>query len=287
MKYVKKITGWVFGILFILVLLAMGLTHLIEQQTTLSELTDHFDTTGFQPEEHETVFDEGTLYYVTYGDSTKTPLLLIHGSPGDWTGWKELMVQPEVYTNYFIIAIDRIPYHQTTIKGSYSLTEQSDYLKPVMDRYCSPCVVAGHSYGGALALQVGAAYPDQVAAVLSIAGTIAAPFQKPKWYNRVLDSPLQYLIAPFFRASNNEMLRLSDDLYPLEKQLANTRIPLFFIQGGADVLVAPESATYLQSKIPDTDTVLYYDALRDHFVIWSDIPIVLEALEAIRLKLNL
>ena len=88
MKYVKKITGWVFGILFILVLLAMGLTHLIEQQTTLSELTDHFDTTGFQPEEHETVFEEGTLYYAIYGDSTKSPLLLIHGSPEDWSACK-------------------------------------------------------------------------------------------------------------------------------------------------------------------------------------------------------
>jgi len=52
-------------------------------------------------------------------------------------------------------------------------------------------------------------------------------------------------------------------------------------------LVAPESVTYLQSKIPDAESVLYYDALRDHFVIWSDIPIVLEALEAIQLKLNL
>ena len=177
------------------------------------------------------------------------------------------MVQPEVYTNYIIIAIDRIPYHQTTIKGSYSLIEQSDYLKPIMDRYCSPCFVAGHSYGGALALQVGVAYPNQVAAVLSIAGTIAAPFQKPKWYNRILYSPLQYLIAPFFRVSNNEMLRLSDDLYVLEKQLISIKIPLFFIQGGADFLVAPESVTYLQTKMPDTDSVLYYDVLRDHYVI--------------------
>lgn len=263
----------------------MGLTHFMELQTTLSELTDHFDTTGLQPEEHKTVFDEGTLYYVTYGDSTKPPLLLIHGSPGNWTAWKELMVQPEVYTSYFIIALDRIPYHQTTIKGSYSLAEQSDYLKPVMDRYCSPCIVAGHSYGGALALQVGTAYPDQVAAVLSIAGTIAAPFQKPKWYNRVLNSPLQYLIAPFFRASNNEMLRLSDDLHALEKQLVKTKVPLFFIQGGADALVAPESVAYLQSKIPHTESVLYYDALWDHFIIWSELTIVLEALEAIRLEL--
>ena len=85
---------WVFGSLFILVLLAMGLTHLIKQQTTLSELTNHFDTTGFQPEENETIFEEETLYHVTYGDSTKTPLVLIHGSPEDWNAWKELMVQP-------------------------------------------------------------------------------------------------------------------------------------------------------------------------------------------------
>ena len=52
-------------------------------------------------------------------------------------------------------------------------------------------------------------------------------------------------------------------------------------------MVAAESVTYLQSKIPDAERVVYYDVLRDHFVIWPDIPIVLEALEAIRLKPNL
>ena len=279
--------SWILGILFILVFLTMGLTHWMEQETALSELRDHFDPSGFQPEEHQRVFEEGALYYITYGDTTKTPLLLIHGSPGDWTAWKELMIHPEIYTNYFIIAIDRIPYHKTTIKGSYALAEQSDYLKSIVNQYCSPCVVAGHSYGGALALQLGADYPNQVAAFLSIAGTVAAPYQIPKWYNRILSNPLQYLIAPFFRASNNEMLRLSDDLYALEKQLAKTQVPLFFIQGGADVLVAPESVAYLQSKIPDAESVLYYDASWDHFIIWSELTIVLEALEAIRLQLSL
>lgn len=285
MKYLKKTISWILGILFVLVFLTMGLTHWMEQETVLSELTDHFAPSGFQPEEHQTVFDEGALYYITYGDRTKTPLFLIHGSPGNWTAWKELMVRPEIYTNYFIIAMDRIPYHKTSIKGSYALAEQSDYLKPIVNQYCSPCVVAGHSYGGALALQLGADYPNQVAAVLSIAGTVAAPYQRPKWYNRILKTPLQYLVAPSFRASNNEMLRLSDDLYVLEKQLVKTKVPMFFIQGGADALVAPESVAYLQSKIPQAESVLYYDALWDHFIIWSELTIVLEALEAIRLEL--
>jgi len=83
LKYVKKIMSWILGILFILVFLAMGLTHWMEQETALSELRDHFDPSGFQPEEHQTVFEEGALYYITFGDMTKTPLLLIHGSPGN------------------------------------------------------------------------------------------------------------------------------------------------------------------------------------------------------------
>ena len=51
--------------------------------------------------------------------------------------------------------------------------------------------------------------------------------------------------------------------------------------------MAPELVTNFQSKIPDADSVLYYEAIRDHFVIWSELPIVLEALDIIRLKLNL
>ena len=83
------------------------------------------------------------------------------------------------------------------------------------------------------------------------------------------------------------MLRLSDDLNALEKQLENIKIPIFFIQGRVDVLVAPELVTNFQSKIPDADSVLYYEAIRDHFVIWSELPIVIEALDIIHLKLNL
>ena len=50
---------------------------------------------------------------------------------------------------------------------------------------------------------------------------------------------------------------------------------------------SPLIQSNFQSKIPDADSVLYYEAIWDHFVIWSELPIVLEALDIIRLKLNL
>ena len=61
----------------------MGITHLMKQKTKPSELTDQFDTTDFQPEEHKKVFKEGTLYYVTYDDSTKTPFTF-----NSWLSWR-------------------------------------------------------------------------------------------------------------------------------------------------------------------------------------------------------
>ncbi len=39
-----------------------------------------------------------------------------------------------------------------------------------MEKELKPCIVAGHSYGGALALQLSVDYTDQVLAVVSIAG---------------------------------------------------------------------------------------------------------------------
>ena len=88
--------------------------------------------------------------------------------------------------HYQLIIPDRPPYHLTTASGG-NLKEQSNALSYLMDKHCQPCIVAGHSYGGALALQLSVDYTDQIIAVVSIAGTISLEFQTPKWYNKLGD----------------------------------------------------------------------------------------------------
>ena len=48
-----------------------------------------------------------------------------------------------------------------------------------MERECQPCTLVGHSYGGALALQLAVDFPQYTNAVVSLAGTVASDYQTP------------------------------------------------------------------------------------------------------------
>lgn len=212
----------------------------------------------------------GQLHYQTIGDPALPALVLIHGSPGDATAWEKLLEDSVLLDHFFVLLIDRPPYGETTLAGG-SLSDQSAQLADFIDKHCRPCGLVGHSYGGALALQMGVDYTKQVQVILSIAGTIAAPYQKARWYNYIAKySPLGWVLPKDFKASNQEMWSLHNDLRALEQQLKTMTVPVYLYQGGKDILVKPQSAAYVDALLPNSKKIYRPD--KNHFVIWTDIP---------------
>lgn len=213
---------------------------------------------------------EGKLHYQTIGDPSHPTLLLIHGSPGDVSAWDKMLKISSLLNHFYVVAIDRPAYGKTTLAGG-SLSYQSNQLGTFMEQNCNPCVVAGHSYGAALALQLGVDYPQRVKSIVSIAGTIAAPHQRARWYNYIAGyTPLKWILPKMFKNSNKEMLLLFNDLTLLEKKLTHLNIPVVLYQGGKDILVPPESGPYIASLLPLSQ--LIFRPEKNHFVIWTDIP---------------
>ena len=63
-------------------------------------------------------------------------------------------------------------------------------------------------------------------------------------------------------------MSLRNYLMSLEKELQGLIVPIFFLQGGEDVLVNPYSPFYI---FPNTgEAFLRYQSKWDHFVIWSE-----------------
>ncbi len=244
------------------------------------DIQEAFANTGFSPEDHYSESTEGKLHYVTVGDPSKPPVLLIHGSPGSWDNWLDVITKTDFLDHYFAIAIDRAGYNKTTLTGKYSLQEQSAFLEPLIHQYCKPCVVAGHSYGGALALQTAKDYHSSVSAVISVAGTVADSLQDPRFYNYILKyTPLKWIIANNLMASNREMMGLEEDLPKMEAGLSGFKGKVALIQGNEDVLVHPDSPAYLKPKFsPSAQVRLFTRDEMNHFVIWSDKDLVMEAL---------
>ncbi len=240
----------------------------MEKRDDFSNFKIAFQQKKLPIEEYRYTLDDGEMYYVQIGDKSLPTLLLIHGSPGDWTAWKELILTTDLTEHYQLIIPDRPGYQYSTAAGG-NLATQSKALAVLMREHCRPCVVAGHSFGGALALQLAVDYPEKVAAVISLAGTIAAPFQAPKWYNDWAEHQwLQQFLTEGFLASNHEMMSLSDDLYAIENKIKELDQPVYLLQGGKDILVHPGSPFYLLNQLNQVH--LQYNEAWDHFVIWTE-----------------
>lgn len=219
----------------------------------------------------------GQLYYVVMGKPSTKTLLFIHGSPGDWTAWEQLLMESALVEKYRIVVVDRPPFQGSTAAGG-NLSKQSRSLKRLMETECQPCTLVGHSYGGALALQLAVDFPQHTNAVVSLAGTVAPDYQTPKWYNALAQSSwLTPFLTEGLLASNKEMLALAQDLDTLIPALNTLDIPFYFMQGGNDVLVDPRSPFVLLPHLNKAE--IKFNSFWDHFVIWTALPAVEEIIE--------
>lgn len=267
---------WAFwSVMCMLLLGAIGF-YLVTVTPDKQRVIDAFSSRGIPVEAFAFPSQNGSIDGVKIGKKRPSKLLLIHGSPGDWTAWKKLLLTTTILEHYQVIAINRLGYGKDNAKGG-NLSEQSVALASLIKAYCSPCQVMGHSYGGALALRLGIDYPAHFSTIYSLAGTIAAPFQRPRWYNVVAQNPLVNRLLPStLSTSNREMLTLTTDLMAMEKFWAHFSVPLVLWQGKKDVLVNPISPFYLMYKIPQA--TLVFDEQADHFMIWRQPESVVELL---------
>ncbi|MGB1449877.1 MAG: alpha/beta fold hydrolase [Flavobacteriaceae bacterium] len=259
-------TGFVLVSVTLLLLLFLG-TSAMDDRSSFTALQTEFNQKGISIAEHQYPLSGGELYYVTIGENDLPSLLLIHGSPGDWTAWKKLILTTDITQYFHLILLDRPAYQASTIAGG-TLEKQSKAMAQLLQEHCHPCGVVGHSYGAALALQLSVDYPDATAAILSISGTIAAPYQSPRWYNHLAN---RSIISPFlplsFRLSNKEMMALPKDLTLLETRLRRSSHHYYFLQGERDVLVDPASVFYYQNSF--NQNTIHYSSRWDHFVLWT------------------
>ena len=253
------------GLLF----LGVGITLInwMISSSSVGDLQDKFKAQGGRLTSSSIRLPRGEFHYLEVGEKGLPSLVLIHGSPGAANAWEKIILEKKLFRQFHIYIIDRPGYGKSTLSGG-SLVSQSADMKLFMNSKCHPCRVMGHSYGGALALRLGIDYPDNVGQVISLAGTVSAHYQQPKWFNYLAKNRfLNALLPTSFRQSNREMLLLSKDLAQLKKELVEITTPVVFFQGGEDILVDPLSPFEYLSTLENLTIV--YDSHKDHFVIWN------------------
>jgi len=196
----------------------------------------------------------------------------IHGTPGSANAWQKLMAEERIQNHFNFVALDRPGWGQSQSlnKQVYpSFQDQADVMMSAFEQMAlkAPVVLVAHSWGGPVALELAARFPNTIDGLILIASPASPKASTPRWYHKIAKLKLvQLVIGESMTRSNTEMLTLDAELNLLADELALITQPTVIMQGKKDWLVKAENAFYLQKKLTNAQVKLMYDLKANHFI---------------------
>jgi pimeloyl-ACP methyl ester carboxylesterase len=245
---------------------------------------------GFGQSECDTTIDYGNnpsvgkyaqvngikMYYETYGDSTKQPLLIIHGNGGSI---KSGRCQIEYFKNDYYVIIADSRFQGKSENGNKELTFKlitEDYNSFIDHLKLDSVYIIGQSDGGIIGLQLAIKYPSKVKKLVSIAPNLRPDNSAVhQWAISMTKRDLNEIELKIKQGDNskknirNKALYNLMDKYPNIKnqELLNIESPVLIIAGDEDVIKL-EHILEIYENIPKAQLFIMPGAT--HFMIRSE-----------------
>ena len=170
------------------------------------------------------------IHYQEAGDEQATPIILIHGFISSNLIWSHVLL-PLARKGFRVIAPD-LPgygYSDKPAEARYTIAEQARGVVAFMDRLgIKKAMIAGASYGGAIAATMALDFPDRVAKLILI-GAVTNDEAKKKFLMRVSCLPLIGDVAtPLFLGSRWILRKRMQNMYrrmqkPINEKMVSSR----------------------------------------------------------------
>jgi pimeloyl-ACP methyl ester carboxylesterase len=245
---------------------------------------------GFGQSECDTTIDYGNnpsagkyaqvngikMYYETYGDSTKQPLLIIHGNGGSV---KSGRCQIEYFKNDYYVIIADSRFQGKSENGNEKLTYKlitEDYSSFIDHLKLDSVCIIGQSDGAIIGLQLAIKYPSKVKKLVSIAPNLRPDNSAVhQWAVSMTKRDLKEVELKIKQGDNskinirNKALFNLMDKYPniATKELLNIESPVLIIAGDEDVIKL-EHILEIYQNIPKAQLFIMPGAT--HFMIRSE-----------------
>lgn len=259
-----KIIKWIFYVAVILVvILLLAIEGFDRYLSTEKGALWLYKKMPFPPKEAK--YTESGVRYFEMGDPSKPPLLFIHGAPGGIFDWMSMGKNEALYERYRILVVERPGYGGTKPrKAEPSVQKQAERILEVLDNETQPAVIFGHSYGGPIAVIMGAIAPEKIERIFGVSGQYNPDNEKVFSISYFINFKIfRYLIPRFIWSSNVEKMTHPDALREASTLYPQISVPVILVHGDEDTLVYYENSPYLMERM-ETDKELITLEGKDH-----------------------
>jgi pimeloyl-ACP methyl ester carboxylesterase len=157
---------------------------------TDKELKEHYKNKTIQPIYKTQTFIGKKIHYAVVSINDTLPLLVfIHGAPGAWYGYMNLMDDSLLQTKFKLVAVDRLGYGKSSYGNAELSTQiQALSIKKIIDTENTSnkkVILMGRSYGAPIAAWLAINYPQQVKELIMISPVIDPEKEKFFWFSKI------------------------------------------------------------------------------------------------------
>ena len=198
-------------------------------------------------------------------------MVFLHGTPGAADGWADYLVVPP--EGFEAVAVDRPGFGETRPRKAVpSLTSQAEALEPLwVERGGVGTFLVGHSLGAPIAAQAAVLFPERVAGLVILAGSLDPDLERVLWIQYVGRwFALEWLIPRWARHANRELIDLETHLRALQPRLGDVQCPIVIVHGTEDGLVPYANVAYMETHFaanPRVEVVRLEG--QNHFLPWN------------------
>ncbi len=223
----------------------------------------------------------GGLEYVEVvppAGETRQLLVFVHGTPGSLRAFRSYLTDPMLRERFHMISVTRVGWTAGAENKEPSLEAQARALRPIleMDRSGRGAILMGHSYGGPVIARAAMDYTDLVGGLVFVAATADPELSGPRWYNYASFWWPEFVLGDRLMGANDEIMAVQSQLEEMLPRWENLTMPALILQGDEDTLVHPENADFLREGL--VNSRLLPRPGGDHFILWSDMPIIRDAI---------
>lgn len=246
------------------------------------DLRKHYANKSIKPTYYTIQNDSLRLFVATTGADTLPPLLLIHGAPGAWYGYINMVDDSILQSKYHIISVDRLGYNHSVyrkkrIVTSIDLQARAAALALSLNHSRQKGVLLGRSYGAPIAAKIAILNPSRFHKLVMLAPAIDPAKEKFWWFSK----PAKWWVVRMWlphriNVASFEKFAHAKELEKLAAEWSQLRVPTTVVQGGKDWIVDPSNLDFARLKLAEKEAQFIFLPEAGHLITHSHPDLVRE-----------